>query len=270
MLNERFTLNDGYTIPRIGLGTWQTPADIAARVVREAIEVGYRHIDTAAAYGNEKAVGQGVRDSGIAREDIFVTSKIPAEIKDASGARRQIEESVGLLGLGYIDLMLIHCPVPWSEWGRRPSDYFAENAAVYRELEKASDEGLVRSIGISNFLPHDIENIIQNCATVPAVDQISFHIGHTQPEVLAACKKHGIAVESYSPIATGHLLKYGFVADMAAKYGVTPAQLCVRFALQRVPITLPKTTHREYMESNAKVDFVISEADMELLENMPY
>lgn len=270
MLNERFTLNDGYTIPRIGLGTWQTPADIAARVVREAIEVGYRHIDTAAAYRNEEAVGRGVRDSGIRREDIFVTSKIPAEIKDASLARKQIEESVKLLGLGYIDLMLIHCPVPWNEWGRRTSDYFAENAAVYRELERASDEGLIRSIGVSNFLPHDLENIVQNCATVPAVDQISFHVGHTQPDVAAACAKHGVAIESYSPIATGHLLKYGLVAEMAAKYGVTPAQLCVRFALQCVPVTLPKTTHREYMESNAQVDFVISAEDMETLKNMPY
>jgi len=270
MLNERFTLNDGYTVPRIGLGTWQTPADIAARVVREAIEVGYRHVDTAAAYRNEEAVGRGVRESGIRREDIFVTSKIPAEIKDASSARKQIEESVKLLGLGYIDLMLIHCPVPWSEWGRRTSDYFAENAAVYRELERASDEGLIRSIGVSNFLPHDLENIIQNCATVPAVDQISFHVGHTQPDVTAACEKHGVAVESYSPIATGHLLKYGLVAQMAEKYGVTPAQLCVRFALQCVPVTLPKTTHREYMESNAAVDFVISAEDMETLKNMPY
>lgn len=270
MLEQTFRLNDGNIIPRLGLGTWQIPADIAARVVREAIECGYRHVDTAAAYGNEKAVGQGVRDSGIKREDIFVTSKIPAEIKDARLARKQIEESVSLLGLGYIDMMLIHCPVPWDEWGARKSDYFAENAAIYRELERAGDEGLVKSIGVSNFLPFDLENILQNCATVPAVDQISFHVGHIQKETTGFCAAHGIAVEGYSPIATGRLLKYGAVADLAEKYGVTPARLCVRFALQLIPITLPKTTHREYMVSNAQLDFTISDEDMETLKTLSY
>lgn len=278
MLEKTIQLNDGKMIPVLGLGTWQISESVTARVVKDALDAGYRHIDTANAYGNEEGVGEGIRNSGLSREEIFVTSKIPAEDKSYARAMRKIDESLSLLKMDYIDLMLIHCPSPWSEFGQHsrafaeqnPDElkkygYYDENMYVWQALEEAVRQGKVRSIGVSNFNNGDTQNILHNCHIRPAVNQINYHIGYEQREIRDFCHKNGILIEAYSPIATGELLHNREVEAMAAKYHVTTAQLSIRFALQETDIALPKTTHKEYMIENAKVDFEISPEDMKIL-----
>ncbi len=268
MLKKTVSFYNGVEIPVIGLGTWQTPENIAARVVKEGIEVGYLHIDTAAAYRNEYGVGEGIKLSGIDRKKIFITTKIPAELKTYEEAKESIRKSLELLDVDYIDLIIIHCPTPWREYFLRRKDYFKENAAVYRALEEAYEEGKLRAIGVSNFNIADIQNILDNCKIKPMINQIPWYIGCRDEALKAYCNRHQILVESYSPLGTGKLLGNKKIAKMAEKYGVTPAQLCIRFALQDVDITLPKTTHKDRMIENAKVDFEISKEDMEILKNM--
>lgn len=269
ILQEKFTLSNGVEIPKIGFGTWQLPQEIAAETVCAAIGAGYRHIDTAIAYGNESGVGEGIRKSGIAREEIFVTSKIPAEVKNYAEAKKCVEESLSRLGTGYIDLMLIHAPRPWLQMhAGLKTPYRKGNVAVWTALEEALAAGMVRSIGVSNFEPADIENIEKNGKIPPVVNQIKAHAGKYPAALIEYCRKKNILVEGYSPIATGKLLKNGVVGALAAQYGVSVPQLCVRFLLQNGVLPLPKTTHKEYMLQNASVDFEISAADMEKLKRL--
>lgn len=269
MLEKKLVLPDGKEIPQIGLGTWQTPADIAQRVVNDAISVGYRHIDTAVVYENEEGVGKGIIDSKIAREDIFVTSKVPAETKNYEEAKKVIDESLQRLQLDYLDLMLIHAPRPWSEMGSTEgNDYKKENLEVWKALEEAQEAGKIKSIGVSNFEISDLKNILENGKVKPQVNQIRVHIGHNQAELVKFCQENNILVEAYSPIATGRLLDHPTVKNMAEKYGATIPQLCIRYVMQLGTVALPKSTHKEYMEQNAKLDFVISEEDMTALKNV--
>ncbi len=270
LLEKKAVLNNGTEIPVIGLGTWQVPAEIAERVVREGIETGYRHIDTAYAYGNEREVGLGIKASGIDRSEIYVTTKIKAEFKSYEEAKKQIDESLANLDCGYIDLILIHCPTPWKEFGNRTKTYYLENLAVWKAMEEAVDAGKVRSIGVSNFSPDDLNNILKNCRIRPVCNQICLHIGLTQEETVTFCRENGIAVEAYSPIATGGLLKHPDVVKMAKKYRKTPAQLSIRYSLEKAEVTLPKTTHQEFMAENADVDFEIREKDMKVLDAIRY
>lgn len=268
MLNKTVAFYNGVEIPVIGLGTWQTPENIAARVVKEGIEVGYTHIDTAAAYRNEHGVGEGIKLSGVDRSKIFITSKIPAEIKTYKGAKKSIEKSLELLGVDYIDLVIIHCPVPWIIYHEGIRGCFKQNVKVYKALEEAYEAGKLRAIGVSNFAIHDIQNIIDHCKIKPMINQIPWFIGHRNEELKKFCQDNQILVESYSPLGTGRILNRPEIVEMAKNYNVTPAQLCIKFALQDVDITLPKTTHKERMIENAKVDFEISNEDMEILKNI--
>jgi diketogulonate reductase-like aldo/keto reductase len=270
MLNKTVSFYNGVQIPIIGLGTWQTPNDIAARVVKEGIEVGYIHIDTAAAYRNEKGVGEGIKLSGVDRKKLFITTKIPAELKSYKEAKESIQRSLELLDLDYIDLIIIHCPTPWNEYARRTKDYFKENVEVYRALEEAYEEGKLRAIGVSNFSIADIQNIMDHCKIKPMINQIPWFIGCRDEKLKEFCNKNQILVESYSPLGTGRIIDKPEIVKMAEKYNVTPAQLCIRFALQDVDITLPKTTHKERMIENAKVDFEISKDDFELLKSLKF
>ena len=267
MLNKTVRFYNGVEIPVLGLGTWQTPEAIAARVVKEGIEVGYIHIDTAAAYRNEHGVGEGIKLSGIERNKIFITSKIPAELKTYKEAKESIQKSLELLDVDYIDLVIIHCPTPLNEYFRRTKDYFKENVEVYRALEEAYEEGKLRAIGVSNFSIEDIQNIIDHCKIKPMINQIPWYIGCRDEALKDYCNRHNILVESYSPLGTGRILDNQKIIKMAEKYKVAPAQLCIKFALQDVDITLPKTTHKERMIENAKVDFEISKEDFEILKS---
>ncbi|MCU0459006.1 MAG: aldo/keto reductase [Bacteroidales bacterium] len=261
-----FTLANGVNIPAIGFGTWQIPSgDVAYNSVREAIKAGYRHIDTAQAYGNEASVGKAILDSGIDRSEIFVTSKLPAEIKSYEQAVRRAEFTMKKIGLGYIDLYLIHAPWPWSEIG---ADYARENIEVWKAMEEFCESGKTRSIGISNFNVRDTEAILETCRIRPTVNQIKLHIGHPQEEITAFCRRNNILVEGYSPLATGRILGNGEIARIAGKYGKTVAQVSVRYVLQKGALPLPKSVHPEYIKQNFDVNFEISGEDMVRLDSL--
>jgi diketogulonate reductase-like aldo/keto reductase len=265
ILQETFTLANGVTIPKLGLGTWRIDDGAVARVVREAIAVGYRHIDTAQAYANERGVGEGVRASGVPRHDVFVTTKLAAECKSYAEAKERIDGSLQALGLDHIDLMLIHSPQPWAEF-RQGGHYFEGNLEAWRALEEAHRAGKLRAIGVSNFERADLDNILDHASVPPAVNQILAHIGNTPFDLIDYSRSRGILVEAYSPVAHGAALNDQSLASLAAKYGVGIAQLCIRYCLQLDLLPLPKTTNVEHMRSNAAVNFVISDEDMATLK----
>lgn len=266
ILNEKFTLSGGTEIPKLGLGTWMIPDGDAGDAVKAAVALGYRHIDTAQAYGNEAGVGQGIRSCGVRREELFVTSKVAAENKSYDSAARSIDESLRKSGLEYLDLMIIHSPQPWAEF-RGERRYFEENREVWRALEGAYRSGKVRAIGVSNFLQDDLESLLAGCTVKPMINQILTHIANTPLALIEFCRENGILTEAYSPIAHGEALKNGVILKMAEKYGVLPAQLCIRYVLELGMVALPKTADPDHMKANAEVDFSISADDMELLKH---
>ena len=267
ILHETYTLANGVQIPRLGLGTWFIDDDRAAEAVRAAVRLGYRLIDTAQAYGNERGVGEGVRTCGLPREALFVASKVAAELKTYDEAARSIDETLERMGLDYLDQMIIHSPQPWREF-RVEKRYFEENRAVWRALEDAQAAGKIRVIGVSNFLRDDLESLLSDCRVKPAVNQILLHISNSDLALLDFCRMQNIQVEAYSPIAHGEALKNPAIADMAQKYGVSAAQLCIRYVLQLGTVALPKTADPAHMADNAAVDFTISDADMDTLRHM--
>lgn len=266
ILQDVFTLINGTEIRKVGFGTWQIPSgDVCYNAVKNALKHGYRHIDTALAYGNEASVGQAIRDSGIPREEIYVTTKLPAEKKSYSETLTAFEESFSNLGLEYIDLYLIHAPWPWSERG---ANYDKENRAVWHGMEEIYETGKVRAIGVSNFNVHDLENVLGEANIRPMVNQIRYYAGFTQEETTLFCKENNILVEAYSPLATGRLLENPELLALAEKYQVSLPQLAIRFCIQNGVLPLPKATGEDHIATNAKLDFVISEADMEVLNKM--
>lgn len=264
--NETFTLYNQVKIPAIGFGTWQIPdGDVAYHATRCALNCGYRHIDTAAAYRNEESIGNAIKDSKLDRKEIFITTKLPAEIKSYEGAKKYFYDSLKKLKVDYLDLYLIHAPWPWSQIGK---DCKKENIEIWKAFEEFYQAGLVRSIGISNFNCDDMENLLQNCSIKPMVNQIRYFISDTQPDVVDYCKAHDIVVEAYSPIATGKLLHDQHIAKIAAKYQKTIPQICIRFCLQNGLLPLPKSVHEEYIRANIDLDFTISQEDMEYLNQL--
>ena len=264
-MNEFFELSNGLKIPKVGLGTWLIDNDKVEEVVECALEAGYRHIDTAQAYGNEEGVGKAIRKSNIARQDLFITSKIAAEAKTYQEAYDSINETLNKMGLDYLDLMIIHSPQPWQEF-RDDNRYFNENKEVWKALETAYQEGKVKAIGVSNFLKDDLENILNSCQIKPMVNQILTHISNTKTELIKFCKENDILVEAYSPIAHGAILKNENIIAMANKYNVSVARLCIRYIIQLGLVALPKASSKEHLIDNLKVDFEISEEDMEVLK----
>jgi diketogulonate reductase-like aldo/keto reductase len=262
ILTQTYTLSNGVTVPQVALGTWQSSVEDAEQATLWALQCGYRHIDTAAAYQNEEGVGRGLTKSGLPRSEIFVTTKIPAECKTAEEARTSIESSLRLLGTDFIDLMLIHWPKPWTLDPQASPGYFQENIAVWGVMQEYYKKGKLRSIGVSNFSVEDIENLSQNCEVAPMVNQIRFCPFSVPTELAAWCGSHGILVEAYSPIATGQLLQDGTLLEIAQKYGVSVAQLCIRFVLQKGALPLPQSVHKERIAENARLDFVIEEEDV--------
>ncbi|MEU1954871.1 aldo/keto reductase [Nocardia rhamnosiphila] len=266
ILNETYTLSNGVRIPKLGLGTWFIDDGKAADAVTEAVAIGYRNIDTAQAYGNERGVGEGIRASGIPRDELFVSTKVAAEIKNYDGAAAAIDGSLATLGLDHIDLMLIHSPQPWNDF--RGGDYAEGNRDTWRALEDAYRAGKLRSIGVSNFEQRDLDNILSTCTVAPQVNQLLVHAGNTPAELIDYCRNKEILVQAYSPIAHGEILKNPDVRALAERYGVTVPQLCIRYTLQLGTVSLPKTANPEHMRSNARVDFVITDDDMDVLRSM--
>jgi len=267
ILEQRYTLANGVEIPKIGLGTWFIGDDDAATAVRDAVTIGYRHIDTAQAYGNESGVGEGIRTCGVPRERMFVTSKLAAEIKSIGAAAAAIDQSLESTGLDYLDMMLIHSPQPWPEF-RGNDRYFGGNREAWRALEDAYGERKLRAIGLSNFEAADIDNILEVCTVAPVVNQVLAHISNMPAGLIEDSKQRGMLVEAYSPLAHGELFKNRRIVEMAEEYGVTLAQLSIRYTLELGLLPLPKTANPDHMRSNADVEFEIVPEDMDVLNKM--
>ena len=267
ILEEKYTLSNGVEIPKLGLGTWFISDDNAARGVKDAVQLGYRHIDTAQAYQNEKGVGEGVRTCGLPRKEIFVTTKLAAEVKSYTEAVASIDQSLQTMGLDYLDMMIIHSPKPWMAF-HEDEPYFQGNLEAWKALEEACKAGKLRAIGLSNFQQADIDNILGGCTIKPMVNQILVHISNTPKVLIQYSQDKGMIVEAYSPIGHGELLKNEKVAQMAEKYGVSVPQLSIRYCLKLGLLPIPKTANPAHMRTNAEVDFSISAEDMAALQSM--
>ena len=259
-LTDTYTLYNGVQIPCVGFGTWQTPeGDIAETSVRAAIEAGYRHIDTAAAYGNETGVGRGIRASGVRREELFVTTKLWNAVRGYKETIAAFEDSMEKLGLEYLDLYLIHWPNP----ARYRDNWQHNNAETWRAMEDLYKAGLIRAIGISNFRVHHMEALLQTATVVPMVNQLRLCPGETQPQVTAWCRAHDILCEAYSPLGTGRIFEVPEMQEIAARYGRSVAQVCIRWSLQMGYLPLPKSVTPARIAENADVfGFSLSDADM--------
>lgn len=265
MINNKFELSNKVLIPSIGFGTWQIPPQESYKATSFALKVGYRHIDTALAYENEEGVGKAIKDSGIDRKDIFVTTKCPADIKTYEKAKEAFMISLKNLGLEYIDLYLIHAPWPWSNVG---SDCKDGNVEVWKAMIEFYNKGLIKAIGVSNFSISDIEYLIEKTNFKPMVNQIRYFIGNTQETLTKYCQDNNILVEAYSPLATGNLLTNKTLIEMACKYNVTVGQLCIRYCIEKNTLPLPKSVNEGRIIENTNVNFKISKGDIEILDKI--
>lgn len=268
MFHETVTLSNGVIVPQLALGTWLIDDDKVAEAVRAAVSMGYRHVDTAQAYANERGVGEGIRTCGIPRDQLFVTSKVAAEHKTYEAAAASIDDTLRQMGLDYLDMMIIHSPQPWVEVNQSENRYIEGNRAAWRALEDAYRSGKLRAIGVSNFLEGDIDSLWETAEIKPMVNQVLCHISNTPLALIEYCQCKGIVMEAYSPVAHGEAMKNPAIRAMAEKYGVSIPQLCIRYDLQLGMITLPKTANPAHMKSNSEVDFMISTEDMETLKRI--
>lgn len=256
---EYITLQNGVKIPMVGFGTWKPEGreNIDANLM--ALEAGYRHFDTASYYGTEPAIGEAIKKSGIDRKEIFITSKISKSELGYEATKEACKRSLKALQTDYLDLYLIHWPKDRPDnphWKKLDID-------TYRAMEELYKEGYIRAIGLSNFLPYHIENIMKNCEIKPMVDQLEVHPGYTQEAAISYCKEHGIAVEAWSPMGRQRVLDDDLLIELAEKYQVSPAKICLRYLVQRGIIILPKSSSLERMKDNLDVfGFEIDEEDM--------
>jgi len=258
-------LNDGTTIPQLGFGTFQIRPDQTQKAVEQALEAGYRHLDTAQMYRNEEGVGRAIAASGLPRDELYVTSKLPAEAKDYNKALEEFETTMEEIGLEYLDLYLIHAPWPWDQMGK---DCREENRQIWQAMEEFLASGRVRAIGVSNFGPDDLDSLLPACKTMPMVNQLRWFIGLNPSDTIQKCAEHGIVIEAYSPFAHGLIVNHPEIADIAAHYNVSAPQLCIRYLLQKGAVVLPKATTTAHIRQNADLDFEISAADMDVLAAM--
>ncbi len=257
------TLSNGVKIPSIGFGTWQTPeGEAAAEAVRTAIEAGYRHIDTAQAYGNEKSVGDGIRRSGINRDDLFVTTKLTNDNHTYEITKSSFEQSLKDLGLDYVDLFLIHWPRPM----KFRDNWQKANSETWKAMEELYEDGKIRAIGVSNFMPLHLSALFDTAKIAPMVNQIRLCPGCTQDEVVRYSREKGMILEAYSPLGTGRIFDADDIRFLSSKYGKSIAQISIRWSLQMGFLPLPKSVNEERIRSNIDVfDFELSDEDMEFL-----
>ncbi len=252
-------LNDGARIPQLGLGVWQTPNDEAAPAVKAALSAGYRHVDTAAVYENEEGVGEGIRQSGIDRSEIYLTTKLWNTEQGYDQTLKAFDASLKRLGTDYVDLYLIH-------W---PSAHRGLFVDTWKAFVKLKEEGRAKSIGVSNFYPEHIEKIIAETGVTPVINQIELHPDFQQREARAFHQKHGIATQSWSPLGQGKLLGHSAIADIAAKLGRTPAQVIIRWHIDNGLVVIPKSVTPSRISENFKVfDFKLSAEDLDTLNGL--
>lgn len=259
-LQTRIPLSNGTSIPCLGFGTWKTPAEEAARSVAEALRIGYRHIDTATAYGNEGGVGQAIAESGIPREEIFLTSKLWNPHQGYQSTLDAFARTLEALRMDYLDLYLIH----WPHDPKYFDNWEEMNLETWRAFEELYESGAIKAIGVSNFRPRHLENIMKHAKIMPMVDQVEIHPGMPQDELIAFCREHNMVVEGWSPLSTGRIFSVPEVQEIAQKYGKSIAQVCLRWSVQRGVIPLPKSvTPARILENSQVFDFELEEADMQ-------
>ena len=271
-LSDTYTLSNGIKMPGFGFGTWQSAAgDVTVSAVKSAIKAGYRNIDTAAAYHNEKSVGEGIRQAteeyGVKREELFVSTKLWNDHRGYDLAMKAFENSMKELGLDYLDLYMIHWPAV-EKWHK---DWRQINRSTWKAFEELYRDGRIKAIGVSNFLPHHVQALMEDGEIAPMVNQIEYHPGFGQVESADFCQKNGIIVQAWSPFGTGDVLKNQVLSEIAAKYKKTTAQICLRWLIQKNIVPLPKSVHEERIFSNTQVfDFELLETDMKKINEMPY
>ena len=265
-LNDTYTLSNGVNIPCVGFGTWQTPnGETATNSVLEAIKCGYRHIDTAACYGNEESVGKAIKLSGINREDLFVTSKLWNTDQGYESTLKAFNKTIKDLDLDYLDLYLIHWPVVKGH----KEDWEKSICETWKAFEKLYSEGKIRAIGVSNFKPHHLKVIFENCNIKPMVNQIELHPSHNQDETVKFCRNNNILVEAWGPLSTGRIFKVKEMQDIANKYNKSIAQITLRWHIQNEILPLPKSVTPSRIKENSMIfDFELLKEDMELIQNL--
>lgn len=262
-LTSDLKLSNGVTIPGLGYGTYQTPPEDAYRAVTDALAVGYRHIDTAARYGNESGVGQAVKDSGLKREEVFITSKLWNTERGYDKTMAALEKTLAELGTDYLDLYLIHWPANEKQFGQEAA---ALNLDTWRAFEDLYKVGKIKAIGVSNFMPNHLEALLAQAEIKPMVNQIEVHPGWPQTEAIRYCQRNDILVEAWAPLGEAAALSNPVLAKIAAKYDHTPAQVCLRWEIQQGILPLPKSVHKERMEENTKLfDFELTEDEMDII-----
>ena len=263
---EHYILNNGVEIPAIAFGTYKAADGKSADVIRAAIEAGYRYFDTASFYGTETYLAQAVRESEISRDEIFIASKLWKTEMGYENVKYAFERSLDKLNTDYLDLYLIHWPLPDPEY----KDWKQLDKETWRAMEELYQAGKVRAIGLSNFLPHHIDNILEDCTVRPAVDQIEYHPGYSQEAAVQYCKERNILVQAWSPIGRQRVLEEPLVLELAGKYAVSPAQICLKFAVQRGIIPLPKSSSVKRMKENLDLySFEMEREDIWRLATMP-
>ena len=267
-MKKHFKLNSGIEIPSIGFGTWQTPdGTTAINAVKTAIEAGYKHIDTAAIYKNEESVGKGIKESKIARNELFVTSKLWNSERGYEKTMRALDKSLNDLQLDYLDMYLIH----WPAIEKQFKDWKNINSETWRAMEDLYKQGKIKTIGVSNFLTHHLESLLETAKVTPAINQIEYHPGFMQHDVVALCRKNNITVEAWSPLGTGKMLNNETLIAIAEKYKVSVAQLCIRWVLQNDVLPLPKSVTPHRIKENIQIDhFEIAVEDMQTINQMEY
>ena len=266
-LKDTFTLSNGYKIPCIGFGTWQTPdGETAVNAVKEAIKLGYKHIDTAAIYGNEKSIGKAIKEIGINRDELFITSKVWNKERGYKTTLKAFEKTLNDLCIDYLDLYLIHWPASVNQF----KDWDNINLETWRAMTELYKAGKIKSIGVSNFMPHHLKSLMET-EIKPMVNQIEFHVGFMQEETFKYCNDNNILIEAWSPLGTGKMLDNETLKEIANKYNKSIAQLCIRWCLQNNTLPLPKSVTPSRIKENAEIfDFVISDEDMKKINSMPY
>ncbi|MFN6671875.1 aldo/keto reductase [Enterococcus gallinarum] len=266
MKMNSYTLSNNVSIPELGFGTWQTPnGDVAVSAVKKALEVGYRHIDTAQGYKNEDSVGQAIKESDIPREEIFLTTKLWNENHSYDLVLSSFEESLKKLQTDYIDLFLIHWPNPV----KFRDNWQSANAETWRAMEELYQAGKIKAIGVSNFLPHHFEELKKTATIFPMVNQIFLAPGELQKEVVSYCQEHNVLLEAYSPLGTGKIFDVPEMQELSDKYGKTIAQIAIRWSLQHGFLPLPKSVTPSRIEENLAVfDFELSDEDMQRIDQL--